>query len=196
MSGRRVGAARVTQTPAALTVESPALRAAGPALLLALFGAACVVIALAATLGLFPAGGDAGAARLALAFAGVLVLPLCALGLLFAGVGLWTLGNALTATVTPAGIAVARRCCGLPLVQGRLAAADVVALDCLREARFHGIVGGARRYRLRARSARGALTIADHLPADAAGELLGCVIAALARPQLAGTGRREHEADA
>ena len=197
MSARRIGTTVVEQSPSALVVHCPALRSAGPALMLALFGAACSVIAIASTIGLIGASNDALSNLLALAFAGVLVLPLFGIGALFMAIALWAALNSLTVAVAANGVRAERRWCGIPLSRRSLPAAAIAAIDSVREARFTGIFSGVRHYRLLARSAAGALVLADHLKGGAETEQIKqLLIAALARPELASGGRSDHAVDA
>jgi hypothetical protein len=196
MNERRIGTTVVHSDASALILHCPALRAAGPALMLAMFGAACSVIAIASMVGLIGASSDAMSNLLAFAFAGVLVLPLFGIGALFIVIALWAALNALTLAVAAGGVRAERRWCGIPLSRRTLQADAITAIDSVRAARFTGIFSGARHYRLLARSAAGALVLADHLQGAAqTEEVKQLLIAALARPELAASGRSDHVTD-
>ena len=197
MNERRIGTTVVHSDAAALIVHCPALRTAAPALMLALFGAACSIIALASFAGLVGAGGDAASSLLALAFAGVFVLPLLGIGGLFIVVALWSALNALTVATASGEIRIERRWCGMPLSRKSTAVDAITAIDSVREARFVGIFGGARYFRLLARVPGGPLLLADHLQgADETEQVRQLFIAAMQRPALATDGRCDHLADA
>lgn len=197
MSERRIGTTRLQQADGALVVHCPAGRAALPALMLALFGLACSIIAVAAFAGLVGKTGDATSAMLALAFAGVFVLPLLAIGALFIAVALWSACNALTVAANVSELRSERRLCGVLLSKRALPVSELSAIDSQREARFVGIFGGARYYRLIARTPSGHLVLADHLKAAAETEALRQLfISAIARPELDAQGRCEHRDDA
>lgn len=195
MIEQRIGAARVHHDASAVLVHCPALRTAGPALMLALFGTACSFIALASFAGLM--GGEAATSLLALAFAGVFVLPLLAIGALFIAVALWSALNSLTVALSANDLRVERRWCGLLLSRRTQAVPAITAIDCVREARFTGIFGGARSFRLLARAPGGALLLADRLRGAEECERMKRLFAEAARrPDLASGGRREHLAAA
>ncbi len=196
MSGRHIGSCVVLEDGAALIVHCPALRSAGAALMLAMFGAACSVIAIAATIGLLGAGSDTLSNLLALAFAGVLVVPLFAIGTLFCAVALWSAFNSRTAAAAAHGVRIERRWCGIPLSRQTLATDSITALESRREARFTGIFSDTRHYRLVARYAAGATVLADHLAGGAqTEEMKKLLLSALARPELADDGRSDHVTD-
>jgi hypothetical protein len=197
VSTRRIGTTIVYPDASGLIVYCPALRAAAPALMLALFGVACGIIAFASYAGLIGAGNNNTSAMLALAFAGVFVLPLLGLGALFVAIALWTAFNSLTVAVTSGGLRVERRWCGIPLKRQFVAVETISAIESMREARFIGIFSASRYFRLLARGAAGALVLADHLQsAQQTEQLKQLLIAALERPVLAAAGRNDHLADA
>ena len=101
---RTVGAIHIVPYTAGIGLHFLPLRAAGSALMLALFGGACSVIGLAAVSGLVRSGETATASMLALAFAGVFALPLLALGQLFIVIAIWTAANSLHVEVSSAGL--------------------------------------------------------------------------------------------
>lgn len=117
MAEHRIGSTQIQQDAAALVLYCPALRSAAPALMLALFGVACSFIALASLSGLVGHGGDGASNLLALAFAGVFVLPLISIGTVFIAIALWTALNALTVAATRREVRADRRWCGLPLAR-------------------------------------------------------------------------------
>jgi hypothetical protein len=197
VSNRRVGSSIVVNEGDALVVHCPVLRSAGPSLMLAMFGAACSVIAIASTIGLMGAGNDALSNLLALAFAGVLVLPLFGVGALFIVIALWSALNSRTVAAAANGVRVERRWCGIPLSRKSFTVESITALDSVREARFVGIFSGTRHYRLLARSAAGAVVLADHLQGAAqTEEMKQLFLTALARPALVDSGRSDHRSDA
>lgn len=193
MTTRRIGTTSVYFEATGLVVHCPALRAVVPALMLALFGVACSIIAIASYGGLTGASKDATSAMVALAFAGVFVLPLFALGTLFITIALWTAFNSLTVAAASGGVRAERRWCGIPLQRQNVQVETITAIDSVREARFVGIFSTARYFRLLARSAAGTVVLADHLHgADETEEIKQLLIAALARPTLAAAGRNDH----
>lgn len=195
MSEFRIGSAIVHNDATALIVHCPALRNAGAAIMLALFGAACSVIAIASFLGLTAAGDTAASSLLALAFAGVFVLPLLGIGGLFAGIALWSAFNALTVATTGGELRVERRWCGMLLSRKTVQVSAIEKMDCVREARFNGIFGGTRFYRLIARTAIGPLVLADHLRGDRdeTEKMIQLIVTAIARNDVAATGRRDDQ---
>jgi hypothetical protein len=197
VSEQRIGTTLVHNDASALIVHCPALRAAGPALMLALFGAACSVIAFASFAGLVGNGGDANSHLLALAFAGVFVLPLLGIGGLFVAVALWSALNALTVAIASGELRIERRWCGLRLSNKSVRVDAIAAIDCVREARFTGIFGGRRYFRLLARSPAGPLLLADHLNgAEETEAIKTLLVAATGRPELAAGGTCDHLAAA
>ena len=198
MSEFRIGSAIVHRDGAALIVHCPALRNGGASLMLAAFGAACSVIAMASFLGLAGAGGTAAQSMLALAFAGVFVLPLLGIGAMFIAIALWNACNALTAATAGGELRVERRWCGLLLSRKTVAASAIEQIDCVREARFKKLAGGARFYRLIAQTAIGPLVLADHLRGDReeTEKTLGLFVDAIGRRELATNGRRDDRAAA
>jgi hypothetical protein len=198
MSEFRIGSAIVHRDGAALIVHCPALRNGGASLMLAAFGAACSVIAMASFLGLAGASGTAGSGLLALAFAGVFVLPLLGIGGLFIAIALWNACNALTAATAGGELRVERRWCGMLLSRKSVPVAAIEQIDCAREARFKGLAGGARYYRLIAQTNAGALVLADHLRGDRdeTEKARQLFIEAMGRSELAASGRRDDRAAA
>jgi hypothetical protein len=193
MAERRIGSTQIHQDAASLIVYCPALRSAAPALMLALFGTACSFIALASLTGLVGHGGDGSSNLLALAFAGVFVLPLISIGTVFIAIALWTALNALTVAATQTELRADRRWCGIPLAQKIVAVETIHALDVLRDARFLGFFGGVRYYRLLARTTNSSLLLADHLRgADEVDAVKQLFVSALGRPALSENGRCEH----
>lgn len=193
MTEQRIGSTQIHQDARSLIVYCPALRSAAPALMLALFGTACSFIALASLTGLVGQGGDGSSNLLALAFAGVFVLPLISIGTVFIAIALWTALNALTVATTETELRADRRWCGIPLAQKIIAVETIHALDVLRDARFLGFFGGVRHYRLLARTADGNLLLADHLRgADEVDAVKQLFVSALGRPALSENGRCEH----
>ena len=198
MSEFRIGSAIVHRDGTALIVHCPALRNAGASLMLAAFGAACSVIALASFIGLVGAGSTNAQSLLALAFAGVFVLPLLGIGAMFIAIALWNACNALTAATAGGELRVERRWCGLLLSRKTVPASAIEQIDCVREARFKKLAGGARFYRLIAQTAIGPLVLADHLRGDReeTEKTIGLFVDAIGRRELATNGRRDDRAAA
>lgn len=197
MVERRIGSTVVHLDDAALIVYCPALRTAAPALMLALFGAACSIIAIASFVGLIGTGSDAASSMLAFAFAGVFVLPLLGIGGVFMAIGLWSALNSLTVATAAGELRADRRWCGIPLMKKIVPVQSISAIDSVREARFLGIFSSARYFRLLARTPVGAILLADHLKAaEETEQVRQLFVTALARPELAGGGKCEHRADA
>lgn len=196
MSEFRIGSAIVHRNDAALIVHCPALRNAGASLMLAAFGAACSVIAMASFLGLAGASGAAESGLLAMAFAGVFVLPLLGIGGLFIAIALWSACNALTAATAGGELRVERRWCGMLLSRKTVAVAAIGQIDCVREARFKGLAGGARFYRLVAQTSAGPLVLADHFRSDRdeTEKARQLFIDAIGRRDLTARGRRDDRA--
>ena len=170
----------------------PPLRAAGSALMLALFGGACSVIGLAAISGLVRSGESAA---LALAFAGVFALPLFALGQLFIVIAVWTAANSLQVEVSAAGIFTVRRWFGYTLVRRELPRDAIAAIESRLAAKYVGAFGAMRYYRLVAcaRDSGQPLLIADSLKGpDMVDEIRQLIIEHLALPGLAASGRQAH----
>ncbi len=196
MLERHIGSTVVHQDDAALIVYCPALRTAAPALMLALFGTACSIIAIASFVGLIGTGSDAASSMLAFAFAGVFVLPLLGIGGVFIVIALWSALNSLTVATTAGELRADRRWCGIPLAKKIVPVTSISAIDSVREARFVGIFGSARYFRLLARTPAGALLLADHLKAaEETEQLRRLFIVAMARPELADRGKCEHLTD-
>jgi hypothetical protein len=196
MTARRIGSTLIHSDGAALIVHCPALRSLGPALMLALFGSACVVIAFASFAGLAGSGGGAASLLLAFAFAGVFVLPLMGIGVVFIAIALWHAFNALTVATAAGELRMERRWCGILIMRKTVAVTSISALDCVRAARFTGIFGGGRHYRLLARVPGGVLPLADHLHGTAeSAEARQLFVETLGRDKLADAGRRDDLAD-
>ena len=189
------GAVHITPRGGGVALYFPPLRAAGSALALALFGGACSVIGLAAIAGLARSGETAAVSMLALAFAGVFALPLLVIGQLFIAIAVWTAGNSLRVEVSSAGLRMVRRWCGYTIARRALAHDEITAIDSRLAARYVGVFGAARYYRLvaRARNSDRLLLIADSLKGPAmTEEIRQLVIAHLAMPALAAAGRQAH----
>jgi hypothetical protein len=179
---RTFGALRVTPHAAGITLTFPPLRAAGSALMLAAFGAACIIIAAAAVAGLASAGGSSS--LLALAFAGVLALPLAGLGLVFVAIALWTAANSLRVDISESGLNTQRRCFGIPLSQRRISRDQLVAIDARLAAKYVGVFGAVRYYCLFARTPHHAALIADSLKGPLmAQEIRNLIIMHLGMPE-------------
>ena len=193
---RTIGAIQVTPRGSGVELYFPPLRAAGSALMLALFGVACTVIGLAATVGLAYSGESASASMLALAFAGVFALPLVALGQLFIVIALWSAANSLEVDVSSAGLATVRRWFGCRVARRVLPREDIAAIDSRLAARYVGAFGNSRYYRLVARGREPdapPLLIADSLQGPAmTDEIRRLFIEHLAMPGLAAAGELAH----
>ena len=193
---RTVGAIQVTPRGSGIELYFPPLRAAGSALMLALFGIACTVIGLAAITGLAHSGESAPASMLALAFAGVFALPLVALGQLFIVIALWAAANSLQVEVSSAGLFTVRRWFGYRLARRALRREDIAAIDSRLAARYVGAFGNTRYYRLIARARQPdlpPLLIADSLQGpDMTDEIRRLFIEHLAMPGLAAAGEVAH----
>lgn len=194
-TARTVGAVRISPCAGGVALHFPTLRAAGSALMLALFGGACSIIGLAAISGLVFSSDSAPASLLALAFAGVFALPLLGLGQIFIVIALWTAANSLQVEVSRVGLATVRRWFGFTIYRRMLAGADITAIESRLAAKYVGAFGATRYYRLVARAAASdrPLLIADSLRgADMTEEIRQLVIEHLALPALATGGRQAH----
>ncbi|MEO8442307.1 MAG: hypothetical protein ABI547_07455 [Betaproteobacteria bacterium] len=190
-----IGAIHVTPLASGIELYFPPLRAAGSALMLALFGLACSVIGLAAIAGLVRSGDTAAASMLALAFAGVFALPLLLLGQFFIVIAVWTAANSVRVEVSTNGLRVVRNLFGYTVARRVMAADDIAAIDSRLAARYVGAFGPARYYRLfaRARNFPHPLLVADSLQGPAmAEEVRQLVVEHLARPALAAAGVHAH----
>lgn len=189
------GAIRITPLATGIALDFPPLRAAGSALMLALFGAACSMIGLAAVAGLARSGESASASMLALAFAGVFALPLLALGQVFIVIAVWTAANSLHVEVSGAGVRIVRNLFGYTIVRREVARGDVTAVESRLAAKYIGAFGAERYYRLivAARGVARPLLIADSLKGPAmTEEIRQLVLAHLAAPELAAAGVQAH----
>ena len=192
---RTLGAVRITPLACGMELYFPPLRAAGSALMLALFGLACSMIGLAAVAGLARSGETAAASLLALAFAGVFALPLLALGQIFIVIAVWTAANSLRVEVGNAGLGMVRSLFGYAIVRRGIAGENITAIDSRLAAKYVGAFGDTRYYRLfaRVRNLPRPLLIADSLRGPAmTEEIRQLVIAQLARPALAAAGVQAH----
>jgi hypothetical protein len=187
----RLGAILVTTRAQGVELYFPPLRAAGSALMLALFGIACGVIGAAAVSGLARSGDSATASMLALAFAGVFALPLTGLGLAFIAIAVWTALNSLTVEVNNTGLRTVRRWLGFEVARRALPRHEIAAIEIRLTAKYIGVFGALRYYRLIALG-RGAqarhctLVIADSLQGHAMAEdVKNIIIANLEMPELA-----------
>lgn len=192
---RTVGAIHIVPHAAGVVLYFPPLRAAGSALMLALFGAACSVIGLAAVSGLVRSGETAAASLMALAFAGVFALPLFALGQLFIVIAVWTAANSLYVDVSDAGLRTVRKWFGYTIVQRVLARDRIAAIDSRLAAKYIGAFGSARYFRLvaRARDAETTILLADSLKGpDMVEEIRQLIVEHLGLPAVATSGRQAH----
>jgi hypothetical protein len=187
----RLGAIRVTTRAPGVDLYFPPLRAAGSALMLALFGVACGVIGAAAVAGLVRSGSSEAATMLALAFAGVFALPLTGLGLVFIAIALWTALNSLTVEVDIAGLRTARRWLGFEVARRTLPRHEIAAIEIRPTAKYIGAFGALPYYRLVARGRDSqaqtrSLLIADSLKGQAMAEnVKNIIITNLGMPELA-----------
>lgn len=192
---RTVGAILIVPYAASVGLHFPALRAAGSALMLGLFGGACSVIALAAVSGLVRSGETAATSMLALAFAGVFALPLFALGQLFIVIAVWTAANSLHVEVSNAGLRTVRKWFGYTIVQRAIARDEIAAIDSRLAAKYIGAFGSVRYYRLFART-RGAarpVLIADSLKGPTmVEEIRQLIVEHLGPPAVGTSGRQAH----
>jgi hypothetical protein len=192
---RVAGAIRITELESGIALYFPPLRAAGSALMLALFGAACSIIGLAAISGLVRSGESA---MLALAFAGVFALPLFALGQLFIAIALWTAANSLRVEVSENGITVVRSWLGYTISRRNVPRATITAIESRFAAKYVGAFGATRYFRLFARATNvpRPLLIADSLKGrDMTEDIRQLIIRHLALPELATTGAQAHIPD-
>jgi hypothetical protein len=192
---RHIGPVRITPLPSGIALYFPPLRAAASALMLAFFGVACSIIALAAMAGLVRSGDTEAASMLAFAFAGVFALPLFALGQVFIAVALWTAANSLQVEITDAGLTTVRRWFGYVVARRSAGSADVNAVESRLDAKYMGAFGALRYYRLFARSRLlpGGVLIADSLRgAELTEEIRQLVIEHLRLPALAAAGVQAH----
>jgi hypothetical protein len=186
---RRFGAMHVTVHGRDVELYFPPLRTAGSALMLALFGAACGFISGAAISGLLNSGDSAATSALALAFAGVFALPLAGLGVLFMAIAAWAVTNSLTVQVSAAGVHTQRRCFGFSVARRAMPRDDISALDVQLAAKYVGVFGTARYYRMIARSGNHTLLVADTLKGpDMAEYVRKLIIEHLGIPELAAAG--------
>jgi len=192
---RHIGPVRITELVSGIELYFPPLRAAASALMLALFGVACSIIALAAIAGLVRSGDTEAASMLAFAFAGVFALPLFALGQVFIAVALWTAPNSLQVEITQDGLTTVRRWFGYVVVRRSVPSAGVNAIESRLDAKYMGAFGALRYYRLFARTRdlpRGVL-VADSLRgADLTEEIRQLVIEHLRLPALSAAGVQAH----
>lgn len=198
-SARTVGAVSIAPCADGVALGFPPLRAAGSALMLALFGGACSIIGLAAISGLVFSSDSGPASLLALAFAGVFALPLLGLGQIFIVIALWTAANSLEVKVSRAGLATVRRWFGFTIRRRMLAGANITAIESRLAAKYVGAFGATRYYRLVACAGTSdrPLMIADSLRGtDMTEEIRLLVIEHLALPALATGGRQAHIAAA
>ncbi len=192
---RTIGAIRITPLASGIELYFPPLRAAGSALMLALFGLACSMIGLAAVAGLARSSESAAASFLALAFAGVFALPLLALGQVYIAIAVWTAANSLRIEVSGAGLRMTRNLFGYVVVRREISSADIAAIESRLAAKYVGAFGNARYYRLfaRARNFPRPLLIADSLRGPAmTEEIRQFVLTHLALPALATAGVQAH----
>jgi hypothetical protein len=195
LTPRSVGAIRIAPLAYGIELHFPPLRAAGSALMLALFGLACSMIGLAAVAGLARSGETAATSLLALAFAGVFALPLLALGQIFIVIAVWTAANSLRVEVGSAGLRMVRSLFGYAVVRRGIAGENITAIDSRLAAKYVGAFGDTRYYRLfaRVRNFPRPLLIADSLRGPAmTEEIRQLFIAQLARPALAAAGVQAH----
>ena len=186
---RWLGAMQVKVHGRSVELYFPPLRAAGSALMLALFGAACGFIGGAAISGLVNSGDSAATSSLALAFAGVFALPLAGLGVLFIAIAAWGVANSLTVQVSPAGVRTERRCLGFSVARRAMPRDDISALDVHLAAKYVGVFGTARYYRMIARNRNQTLLVADTLKGpDTAENVRKLMIEHLGFPELAAAG--------
>lgn len=192
----RIGAACITARGPGVELHFPPLRATGSALMLALFGAACSVIGIAAIAGLLRSSGSVAATLLALSFAGVFALPLVGLGLWFLAIAIWTAANSLIIEIGAAGLQMERRCFGFLFARHTMPSADITAIDAQPAAKYIGVFGAVRYYRLFARGRNRALLVADSLKGQAmAGQMRNLIIERLQMPGLAATSNKISAAD-
>ena len=193
---RTIGAIQVTPHGNGIGLYFPPLRMAGSALMLALFGGACTVIAMASIMGLTHSESSASASMLALAFAGVFALPLAVLGQLFIAIALWSAANSLEVEADGAGLQMVRRWFGWRVSTRALPREDIAAIDSRLAARFLGAFGNSRYYRLvvRARTPNlPAMLVADSLKGpNMTDEVRDLLIEHLAIPGLASSGELAH----
>ena len=192
---RTVGAIHIVPYTAGIGLHFPPLRAAGSALMLALFGGACSVIGLAAVSGLVRSGETATASMLALAFAGVFALPLLALGQLFIVIAIWTAANSLHVEVSSAGLRTVRKCFGYTIVQRAIARDEIAAIDSRLAAKYIGAFGSVLYFQLvaRARNSAQPVLIADSLKGSGmVEEIRQLIVEHLGPPAVGTSGQQAH----
>lgn len=183
---RSIGPVRVTKRGTVIELYFPPLRAAGSALMLALFGVACCVIGGTAASGLLHSGPSSTANLLAFAFAGVFALPLVGLGLWFITIAIWTAANSLTVEISTAGLRTERRCLGYSFARRELRRDDIATIDARLAAKYIGVFDAVRYYRLFAQGRDRALLIADSLKGPGvADNVRNMIVEQLGIPELA-----------
>lgn len=145
----------ISRTTDGIELYHPPLRTPALALLLALFGLACLVPALLAIAGIAPRGEPDAMALLVLALMGVFVLPLLVFGAVFMVGAVTMLANSLTVEITAAGIRTVRRVLGFVVAERALPSGDIADIELQLAARYQGMTGRAPYYRLVARSKSG-----------------------------------------
>ncbi len=116
-ASRSIGGVQITESGGTTQLCFPPRRAAGSALMLTIFGAACSIIVVMSVAGLERSGDSPASSNVALAFAGVFSLPLFAIGQLFIVIGFWTAVNSLAVEASAAGLRSTRRCFGIAVAR-------------------------------------------------------------------------------
>jgi|GEM_PF-1258451 hypothetical protein len=195
-ASRSIGGVQITESGGTTQLCFPPRRAAGSALMLTIFGAACSIIGVMSVAGLERSGDSPASSNVALAFAGVFSLPLFAIGQLFIVIGFWTAVNSLAVEASAAGLRSTRRCFGIAVARRSMAHTDIAAIESRMAARYIGAFGRSRYYRLIASGrdpTHRSMLIADTLKGiEMTSEVRRIIVDRLAITGLDAAGRQDH----
>jgi len=155
---------RLARSSRGLTLYFPPLRTPAAAFALALFGAACLTLALLAGIALAPLAYTGPAGVLAIWMMSIFLLPFAAFGVAFLALAAYQVANSLTVEVDASGLRSVRRVLGIATARRSVAREDVTAIDAIAVQRHRLPREAAAYYSLIARTRSGAgLTLAAAL---------------------------------
>jgi len=161
---------RLSQRTDGIALCFPPLRTPHVALVLGLFGIACLALPLFALSGLLATSQSNAHGLLMIALVGAFMAPLPVFGVVFVGLAVYLPANSLTVEVSPSGIRTVRRVFGLVCSRRELKCADIASLEAQIAARYQGLFSAEPYFRLVARHAtlrKNDLVVAESLKGEA-----------------------------
>jgi len=147
---------RLARLPDGIELYFPPLRAPRAALLLALFGVACLIPGVFAAVAVAPLSASGAAGMLAIWLMASFIVPFIVFGVLFLALAAYRLANSLTVIVTSTHVLTVRRLLGIAVRERHVAPADICALEAIPTRRYRWLRDRLALYDLVVRTRAGA----------------------------------------